>query len=406
MPADDRHDGPQHDLYDETPPRSIFAATWFRALLVLIVLAVFGAVAVPYILDAMNPPAKSSVASRSTPPPAAVTPAPAPPPTSAMSTQTDKAPDKDKVLDKALDKAPDKAVLPDRAPAEKPAATTAPTTRKPLAADKTAMAEKPAPSDKSPATDRSTTTGKAAATAKSAPAEKAPVTDKSNTQMAAAAQETKPEAKSVTATTKRAAARSTTTTSAPRTATSGEWWVQVGAFRDESTARKLAAKLREQSYNVEDPVRGRGESAAKSAAAEKPTPAASAPNPTGVDQYDVFVSGSSVAELNTHLASKGLAAEPSGAGAVIKPSLPLRDAVALSKDLATEGLKVQVRRAAGSVPESAPRVASKRPAPAASSGDALYRVRVGGFPDRATAVTTLKELEAKGYKPFIARGGS
>jgi hypothetical protein len=32
-------------------------------------------------------------------------------------------------------------------------------------------------------------------------------------------------------------------------------------------------------------------------------------------------------------------------------------------------------------------------------------VRVGAFPDRATAVSTLKELEAKGYKPFIARGG-
>ena len=67
-PDDDR---PERDLYDETP-RSIFAATWFRALLVLIVLAVVGAVAVPYILDAMNPPVKS-VASRPTPPP---TPAP------------------------------------------------------------------------------------------------------------------------------------------------------------------------------------------------------------------------------------------------------------------------------------------------------------------------------------------
>src|SRR5256885_15641540 len=99
-PADDRHD----DLYDETPPRSIFAATWFRALLVLIVLAVVGAVAVPYILDAMNPPAKS-VASRPTPTPTAPPPAVSPtspsttsPPTStsssAMSATADKAPDK------------------------------------------------------------------------------------------------------------------------------------------------------------------------------------------------------------------------------------------------------------------------------------------------------------------------
>ena len=36
-------------------------------------------------------------------------------------------------------------------------------------------------------------------------------------------------------------------------------------------------------------------------------------------------------------------------------------------------------------------------------GDALHHVAVGGFTDRATATATLKELEAKGYKPFITR---
>jgi hypothetical protein len=30
-------------------------------------------------------------------------------------------------------------------------------------------------------------------------------------------------------------------------------------------------------------------------------------------------------------------------------------------------------------------------------------VSVGGFADRATAVATLKELESKGYKPFLTR---
>src|SRR5439155_11516673 len=88
----------------------------------------------------------------------------------------------------------------------------------------------------------------------------------------------------------------------------------------------------------------------KPAAADKLAPAASAANPAGADQYDVFVSGLSAAELNERLAAKGLAAEPAGSGAVIKPSLPLRDAVALSKDLAVEGLKVQVRRAGGGPP--------------------------------------------------------
>ena len=64
MPIDDRLDGPEHELYDETPPRSIFAATWFRALLVLVVVVVVGAISAPYIFDAMNPSAKSTLASR------------------------------------------------------------------------------------------------------------------------------------------------------------------------------------------------------------------------------------------------------------------------------------------------------------------------------------------------------
>jgi len=341
-PADDRHD----DLYDETPPRSIFAATWFRALLVLIVLGVIGAVAVPYILDAMNPPAKPSVASRptSTPtsPPATVTPspsAPASPPTSALSTPSDPAP-----------------------------GTAMPATpHKPFAADKTPTAEKPAPSEKMTGAP-STASDKAA--------------EKKDARVAAATSDAKPgaEPKSATAT-KRAATSRASRAAAPKGGAAGAWWVQVGAFRDESTAKKVAAKLREQNYKVEESVRGGGESSARLAAIDKSAPAASAPNPAGADLYDVFVSGLSAAELNTRLTAKGLAAEPSGSGAVIKPSLPLRDAVALSKDLAVEGFKVQVRRAAGAAaaPPPAPRAVARRPEPSAS-GETLYRVRVGGFP--------------------------
>ena len=384
-PADDRRD----DLYDETPPRSIFAATWFRALLVLIVIGVIGAVAVPYILDAMNPPAKPSVASRSTStptaPPAAVTPspsAPASPSTSALATPSDRA--------------PDTTAQPDRAPADRPATAMPATPRKPFAADKTPTAEKPATSEKM--------TG-APPTASDKAAEKP--AEKKDARVAAASSDAKPgaEPKSATAT-KRAATSSASTASAPRGGAAGAWWVQVGAFRDESTAKKVAAKLREQNYKVEESVRGGGEPAGRSAAVDRSAPAASTPNPGGADLYDVFVSGLSAAELNTRLSAKGLAAEPSGSGTVIKPSLPLRDAVALSKDLAVEGFKVQVRRAAGTAaaPQPAPRAAARRPAPSAT-GEMLYRVRVGAFPDRATAVSTLKELEAKGYKPFIARGG-
>jgi cell division septation protein DedD len=39
------------------------------------------------------------------------------------------------------------------------------------------------------------------------------------------------------------------------------------------------------------------------------------------------------------------------------------------------------------------------PAPA---GGALARVRVGPFADRAAAATSARQLEARGYKPFIA----
>jgi len=38
------------------------------------------------------------------------------------------------------------------------------------------------------------------------------------------------------------------------------------------------------------------------------------------------------------------------------------------------------------------------------SGSELHRVRVGGFADRAAAVDVVRQLEAKGYKPYIARG--
>jgi len=79
--------------------------------------------------------------------------------------------------------------------------------------------------------------------------------------------------------------------------------------------------------------------------------------------------------------------------------LALKEAVDLSRELAGDGMKVQVRRAS-SASAAAP---APTPTPAAG-GETWHRVRVGAFPDRAEAVTVLKELEAKGYKPFLARG--
>jgi hypothetical protein len=110
--------------------------------------------------------------------------------------------------------------------------------------------------------------------------------------------------------------------------------------------------------------------------------------------------GAAPADINAKLTAKGLTSEPSAGGVIVKPSLPLRDAVALSKDLAVDGLKVQVRRAAGA---SAP--APPAGGASASGGDPVYRVRVGPFDDRAAATSTLRELEQRGYTPFLARGG-
>ena len=112
-----------------------------------------------------------------------------------------------------------------------------------------------------------------------------------------------------------------------------------------------------------------------------------------------IVSGRAATEINTKLAAKGLASEPTGDGVRIRPSLPLRDAVALSKDLGSEGFKVQVRRGGG-----ASAAATSPAASASADGATLYRVRVGGYPDRAAAQTVVRELREKGYEPFIAKG--
>jgi len=172
----------------------------------------------------------------------------------------------------------------------------------------------------------------------------------------------------------------------------GTYWVQVGAFRDPAAATRLTERLRAQKYTVGEPVAG---------AAPAPQPGAARPAPTGGDLYDIFVTGGSAADINTKLAAKGLAAEAAAGGAVIKPSLPLRDAVALSKDLAAEGLKVQVKRAGAAAPGP---VAPAAAAPAAAA-DGLHRVRVGPYPDRATATAALRELQAAGLTPYIVREG-
>jgi cell division protein FtsN len=179
----------------------------------------------------------------------------------------------------------------------------------------------------------------------------------------------------LTATKPTAAKAATTPTAA------GPYWVQVGAFKDPETAKRLVAQLREQGFRAEQSTTSKVRGA--------PSPAADSPS----DRYSVIVSGGAPGELDAKLAAKGMTTETTPGGLAVRPSLPLRDAVALSRELADAGLTVQVRRQGAAV-TSAP----------ARTGETWYRVRVGGFPDRGAAVASLKKLEEKGFTPFIATG--
>jgi SPOR domain len=361
----DRNQAPD-DLYDEAAPRSIFAATWFRAVLVLIVLGVIGAVAVPYILDAMNAPPKPTTVAKPSSPVPTTPPASAPPGALTQATPTPPTP-------------PTPATPTTPAPPPATSTPTGPTTplntppTPPTVPEKPANAREPMVAATTPAKPEATEAAKPEAGAGATKqAASATVPPRSTSKMAKA------------------------TAAAVKPASGGQWFVQVGAFKDPTTAKKVATKLRDDNYKVEESTRGGTATVAKAVTAPS-----SAPSSAGADQYDVIVSGQSPAELSRRLSAKGLTAEATQNGAVVRPSLPLRDAVALSKDLAVDGSKVQVRRAGGAAAE-APRRSSASAATAGGT-DMLHRVSVGGFADRATALTTLKELEAKGYKPFLTR---
>src|SRR5437879_1389407 len=252
MTADDRRGS---GGYDTEPRRSIFASLWFRVLLVVILLGVAGVLAVPYVLDVMNPPPPKPMAVGTPASPALPLPAPAPAPESAQNPPVAPGPS---------------------APAPAPAA--APATKE----------EKQ--------TERPKTT--------------------------------KPE---------KQPARRTAKASAPSAAAgSGAYWIQVGAFKNADAARRLAARLREQNYPVLE--------SSTSGGADRAPSAPPASGGAVSDKYDVFVVGGSPEDITVKLSAKGLSTEPARDGVVVKPSLPLRDAIALSKDLAAEGLKVQVRR--------------------------------------------------------------
>lgn len=337
--------------YDDEPPRSILAALWFRALLVVLVLGVIAVLAAPSLLDVVVPRGGKRVASAPAP---AVTPSPG---VQADASQT--APTA--VAQAPAVAAPVMAVTP---PATESTATSA--TPGPSRESAAAPGAKPAETSVAPKS-----TPSAAAPAK-APRATAP----------AAPAPASPHATSET----RVAARTPEATRGEASA-SGEYWVQVAAFKDRDSAHRLVTRLRERNYRVEESVRG--------PVAGTSAPAAPAP-PASSDRYEVFVAGVAPEEIAGKLAGKGVTAEAVAGGVLMRPPLPLADALALSKDLAGDGRRVQVRRTGAAERE---RIAAA-PAP----GETFYRVRIGGFADRTAAQAVARELEAKGYRPFIARG--
>ena len=363
-------DEPDEHFEDEDAPRSIFSAAWFRVVLVVLAVAVVGAVAVPYVLDVVNAP--SSVPATGT---AAAPQSPTPQSPTAQS-PTAQSPTPSSMAQPSTSSAP--------APASGPAAA--------------------APSSSAPKT--ATPSEGTSTPPSSAPTVSTPVPEKAP----AVAATPKPAAPRAAAAKKDPAAspgdRPAGARQAPAAKASegGDYFVQVGAFKEEEAAKRVATRLRDQNYPVEESVRRVGGGGGAPSAAPRSTPRATASS-GGPDRYDVIVSGGSASEINSKLAAKGLASEAAGDGVRIRPSLSLRDAVALSKDLGGDGFKVQVRRGSSA---GAP-TAEPAPAPAVTGsetggGQTLYRVRVGGYPDRAAAVTVQRELQEKGYQPYIAKG--
>lgn len=342
MTADEQH---EHDSFDEESSRSIFSALWFRAVVVILVLGVFAAVAVPYVLDVVStPPAKPVVARPLSPPaqPAPAPPAPSPPETAMPAASTPP----------ATTTAPPPATVPQPAAAgtrSAPVPSTAPAKPEPV------KPEAPGAETPSPATAKASSTKPAPRVAARTPAK---------------------------------AATTTKSAGAPTvTGASGPYWVQVGAFKDASAARRVADKLRAENFNVQESVKR-----------DDAPSALAAPRTSRADRYNVFVSGMAPAELSAKLSAKGLSTERVAGGVMVTPSLQLREAVTLSKGLASDGFRVQVRRAGPATTAGGPA------ALAAAGGDTFHRVRVGSFSSRAAAQAAAKELRAKGYKGFIARG--
>jgi cell division septation protein DedD len=165
------------------------------------------------------------------------------------------------------------------------------------------------------------------------------------------------------------APRPSVPSSQPRSAArgSGSYWIQVGAFQEEQNAQRLASTLKAHRLPVEVATVSRGAQV--------------------TSRHEVVVTGASAETVNAALRGGGTA-QQSGDVVTVQPTLELREAVALSRRLAGEGLAVRIRRAPGGATVT------------------YHLVRVGGYPSRAAAKAGLKEVEARGLTGFVAQGAA
>jgi len=361
----DRDEFLEDEEQDELARRSIFSAGWFRALLVLTVLAIVVVVSLPYLLNWLeptppSPPAKTQAKSSATP--QTPTPTPAPPPVTAPAPSTMVPP------------------APAPAPATPPPPAPAPSTSAPSMPTPSAKVETPAPPPAKAEAPKS-----ARAPAEPSPAERPvgtaplPVAPAPSSPAAKGA----PAAKSAPAETPKAPAAKQ---GAPVEGGSpGNYFVQVGAFLEEKNAESLAKQLRGESFPVQITQVTRGGVAA---------PSAPAKSSSSGGQNQLFITGSTPDAVNAALKGKGTAQAVKG-GIVVNPAFDLETAMSLSSSLKKDGFKVVIRRAK-----------TGQPAPKTGGGQTFHIVRVGGYPDRAKAQQARGELEAKGHPGFLSQGAA
>jgi cell division septation protein DedD len=341
----------EDDEQDEVARRSIFSAGWFRALLVLTVLAIVVVVSLPYLLNWLEPipapPAKTQA--KSSGPPPVPGPAPAPPPATSSPAPT---------------------LVPAPAAPGPPAKPQAPAPPAPAA-----KTEAPKPAPPAPVPAAPSPAGRPLGTAP-LPVVPAP---------AAPAAKPAPEARPAPAVKPAPAAQSEASkaTPAPKRSgaaegeSSGGYWVQVGAFLEEKNAEALAKQLRGENFPVQVSRLTRGGAPARA---------------TG-GQNQLFITGSTPDAVNAALKGKGTAQAVKG-GVAVNPPFELETAMSLSSSLKKEGFKVVIRRAEAAASKTA------------GGGPAYHVVRVGGYSDRTKAQQVRGDLEAKGHPGFLTQGAA